>query len=84
METLTVHNLPDEVLRALQVRAAQHGHSIDAEVSAILTAAVKPETRVRMGDALAALGQQLGLTSQDVEGFDRMKDRALIEPPRFE
>ena len=36
MTTLTVRNLPDEVHRALRIRAAGHGRSTEAEVRAIL------------------------------------------------
>ena len=64
MAMLTVRNLPDDVHRALRVRAALHGHSTEAEVREILASAVKPETRVRLGDALAALGESFfGLNS---------------------
>lgn len=69
MAMLTVRNLPDDVLRALRVRAAQHGHSTEAEVREILATAVKPATRVRLGEALAALGRQIGLTNKDVRGL---------------
>ena len=48
MAMLTVRNLPDDVHRALGVRAAQHGHSTEAEVREILACAVKPESRVRL------------------------------------
>ena len=48
MAMLTVRNLPDDVHRALRVRAAQHGHSTEAEVREILACAVKPESRVRL------------------------------------
>jgi len=65
MAMLTVRNLPDEVHRALRVRAAQHGHSTEAEVCEILASVVKPETRVRLGDALAALGRRIALTNKD-------------------
>ena len=84
MAMLTVRNLPDEVHRALRVRAAQHGHSTEAEVREILANAVKPETRVRLGEALAALGRQIGLTNQDFEVFDRVSDKTPAEPLRFE
>lgn len=84
MAMLTVRNLPDEVHRALRVRAAQHGRSTEAEVREILAMAVKPETRMRMGDALAALGRQIGLTNEDFEVFDRVKDKTPAEPLRFE
>lgn len=84
MAMLTVRNLPDEVHRALRVRAAQHGHSTEAEVREILANAVKPEARVQLGEALAALGRQIGLTNQDFEVFDRVSDKTPAEPPRFE
>jgi plasmid stability protein len=46
MAVLTVRNVPDEVHRALRVRAAKHGRSTEAEVREILAAVVKPEKRV--------------------------------------
>lgn len=81
---LTVRNLPDDVHRALRVRAAQHGRSTEAEVREILESAVKPESRLRMGEALAALGRKIGLTDKDFEIFDRMRDTTPAEPVRFE
>ena len=84
MAMLTVRNLPDEVHRALRVRAAQHGRSTEAEVREILATAVKPETRVRVGDALAALGRSIGLTNEDLEILDRARDKIPAEPLKFE
>ncbi|MDX1252086.1 MAG: plasmid stabilization protein [Gammaproteobacteria bacterium] len=84
MATLTVRNLPDDVHRALRVRAAQHGHSTEAEVREILASAVKPEARVRVGDALAALGRKIGLTNENFEVFDRVRNKTPAEPLRFE
>ena len=84
MAILTVRNLPDEVHRALRVRAAHHGHSTEAEVREILASAVKPETRVRVGDALAALGRTIGLTHEDIEILDRVRDSTPAEPLKFE
>lgn len=81
---LIVRNVPDEVHRALRVRAAQHGHSTEAEVREILAQAVKPESRVRVGDALAALGRKFGLTNEDVEALTQARDKAPAEPLRFE
>lgn len=81
MTTLTVHNLPDDVHRALSARAAQNGHSTEAEVHAILSAAVNPDTRIRMGDALASLGREVGLTAEDFEILAQTKDRKPAEPP---
>jgi antitoxin FitA len=84
MAMLTVRNLPDDVHRALRVRAAQHGRSTEAEVREILETAVKPVSRLRMGEALAALGQKIGLTDKDFEVFDRVQDTTPAEPMRFE
>lgn len=84
MAMLTVRNLPDDVHRALRVQAAQHGHSTEAEVREILAHAVKPEARVRMGDALTALGRRIGLTNADFDIFERLRDKTPAEPPRFE
>lgn len=84
MAILTVRNVPDEVHRALRVRAANHGRSTEAEVREILERAVKPEQRIRIGDALAELSGRLGLTNDDFEVFDQMRDKAPAEPMRFE
>ncbi|MQW67228.1 plasmid stabilization protein [Sinorhizobium meliloti] len=84
MAILTVRNVPDEVHRALRVRAAMHGRSTEAEVREILESAVKPEQRVRMGDALAELGWRLGLTNDDFAVFDEVRDKAPAQPVRFE
>jgi antitoxin FitA len=84
MAILTVRNVPDEVHRALRVRAAMHGRSTEAEVREILESAVKPEQRVRMGDALAEVGRRLGLTNDDFAVFDEVRDNAPAQPVRFE
>lgn len=84
MAMLTIRNLPDDVHRALRVQAALHGRSTEAEVREILATAVKPEARVRMGDALAALGRKIGLTNEDFEVFDKVSDKTPAEPLRFE
>ena len=80
MVMLTVRNVPDEVHRALRVRAAQHGHSTEAEVREILAQAVNPATRVRVGDGLAALGQKIGLTNEDVEVLNQAREKTPAEP----
>ncbi len=84
MGMLTVRNLPEEVHRALRVQAALHGRSTEAEVREILANAVKPERRVRIGDALAALGQSSGLTNEDIEALEQARGRIPAEPMRFE
>ena len=84
MAMLTVRNLPDDVHRALRVQAALHGHSTEAEVREILALAVKPDTRIHMGDALAALGRKVGLTNKDFEVLQEVRDKTPASPLRFE
>lgn len=84
MPSITVRNVPDEVHRALRVRAAQHGRSAEAEIRDILEHAVKPEKRVRMGDALAALGRKIGLTDEEFAILEQVRDKTPAEPMRFE
>ncbi len=84
MAILTVRNVPDEVHRALRLRAAIHGRSTEAEVREILESAVKSEKRVRMGDALAELGRRVGLTNDDFAVLDQVRDKVSAEPMRFE
>ena len=58
MSTLTIRKVPDEVHRALRVRAALNGRSAEAEVRAIIENAVAP--KVNMAEALGAIGKSLG------------------------
>ncbi|MDO5057546.1 MAG: plasmid stabilization protein [Lautropia sp.] len=83
MAILTIRNVPDDVHRALRVRAARHGRSTEAEVREILAAAVKPGKRVRVGDALSDIGRKIGLTNEDLTVFDRVRDRTPAQPLRF-
>ena len=69
MAMLTVRNLPDEVHRALRVRAALRGRSTEAEVRAILEETVLPEGRVGLGSLLAAVGRRAGLTEEESVNF---------------
>ena len=60
MSAITVRNLSDETHRALKARAAAHQRSTEAEVRAILDAAVSSPDRPRLGTLLAAIGQETG------------------------
>lgn len=84
MAILTVRNVPDDVHRALRVRAAEHGRSTEAEVREILAAVVKPEKRVRMGEALAALGRKIGLTNEDFAILESVRDKSPAKPLSFD
>lgn len=84
MAMLTVRNLPDEVHRALRVRAALHGHSMEAEVREILEAAVAPEGRVKLGSLLADIGKQAKLTDDEFAVFEQVRDKTPTKPVNFE
>ncbi len=84
MAAVTIRNLSDEAHGALKVRAAQHNRSTEAEMRAILEAAVGPGGRLRLGTALAASSQRLGLTNADVDALERIREARPAEPMRFE
>jgi len=84
MAMLTVRNLPDEVHRALRVRAATHGRSTEAEVRAILESAVKPEGRMKLGSLLADIGRRAGLTDDEAAVFEQMREKTPARPVSFE
>jgi antitoxin FitA len=80
MASITVRNVPAEVHRALRVLAAQHGRSSEAETRDILERAVKPVRRVRLGNALAALGRKVGLMDEDIAAIDQTRDKSPAKP----
>jgi antitoxin FitA len=84
MATVTVRNLPEEVHRALRVRAAMHGRSTEAEIRDILETTVRPPERLRLGTALAKLGRRVGLTDEDIVVFELLHDKTPAEPVGFE
>ena len=50
----------------------------------ILATAVNPAGRLRLGDALATLGKDLGLTNEDLEALDASMNRSAAQPMSFE
>ena len=84
MAMLTIRNIPDEVHRALRMRAAQHGQSMEAEVREILGAVVSPEGRVKLGSLLADVGRQAKLSDAEFAVFDQVRDKTPARPVSFE
>ncbi|MDE5444412.1 plasmid stabilization protein [Bradyrhizobium sp. CSA207] len=84
MADVTIRNLSKEAHRALKVRAAQHNRSAEAEMRAILEAAVRPEGRPRLGTALSEMSRKIGLTNADVEALEHGRAARAAEPMRFE
>ncbi|MFC6791401.1 plasmid stability protein stbC [Methylobacterium komagatae] len=85
MGSVTIRNLPDEVHRALRVRAARNGQSTEAEIRTILEQAAKPAGRLKLGSMLTSFARDAGgLTDAEAAAFDRLRDGAPAEPMRFE
>ena len=84
MAMLTVRNLPAEVHRALRVRAARNGQSMEAEVRGILESAVSPEGRVKLGSLLAGVGRLAKLSDEEFAVFEQVRSKAPSRPPSFE
>lgn len=83
MAAVTIRNLPEETHRALKIRAAQHNRSAEAEMRAILEAAVRPEGRLRLGTALSELSRKVGLTNADIDALEHVRDTRPAKPMRF-
>jgi plasmid stability protein len=84
MAMLTVRNIPEEVHRALRVRAARHGHSMEAEVREILESVVSPQGRVKLGSLLMDMGRQARLTDEEFAVFEKVRDKTPANPVSFE
>ena len=84
MAMLTVRNITDEVHRALRVRAAQRGHSMEAEVRDILESAVSPQGRVKLGSLLADMGRRAKLSDEEFAVFEQVRSKAAARPVNFE
>lgn len=85
MPAVTIRNLSDEAHRALKVRAARHNRSTEAEMRAILEAAVRPQGRMRLGTALSEMSRTIGLTNEDVEAMtagDALRKGGIISALR--
>jgi plasmid stability protein len=88
MAAVTIRNLPDEVHRALKIRAALHNRSTEAEMRAILEAAVRPKARILLGATLSQVSREIGLSDADIEALERAlvgrPDGLPAEPMKFE
>lgn len=83
MPSVTIRNVPEEVHRAIRVRAAQHGRSTEAELRSILEAAARPQHRLKLGSALAAAGCKAGLTDEDFSILENLRDKAPAKTVEF-
>ena len=66
-KAVTIRGIPEEVHRAIRVRA---------EMREILTNAVKPKDRVKLGDLLADIGKEVKLSNEEMVVFERNKSPA--------
>lgn len=84
MAMLTVRNITDEMHRALRMRAAQRGHSMEAEVRDILETAVSPQGRVKLGSLLADMGRRAKLSDEEFAVFEQVRSKTPARPVSFE
>ncbi|MBK4992975.1 Arc family DNA-binding protein [Pseudomonas sp. S37] len=77
MPSITVRNVPEEVHRAIRIRAAQHGRSIEAEMREILESVVRPLGRVKLGTLLAEIGREVQMTDEEAATLESRRDPSL-------
>jgi len=74
MATMTIRNLPDDIYRALRVRAAINERSAEAEVRAILDSVLNPPQEGHsLVEALREFGQLAQFTPEEMKLFERDK-----------
>jgi antitoxin FitA len=78
MPAVTIRKLSPETHRALKARARGHGRSTEAEIRAILDAAVRPAEEIGVGSALAKLGRRFRGVELDIR-----RETAPAQPMRF-
>ena len=66
MATITVRGLDDDIRDKLRKRAADHGHSMEAEVRAILAAAVDRPPQYGLGTRIAARFADLDMSDFEI------------------
>lgn len=84
MPTITVRNLPDELHRALRVRATRNERSVEDEVREILAAAIAAEIRPGLGSLLAEHNRQAGLTDEEAAAFENLRSKSPIRAIDFD
>lgn len=85
MASITIRNVPDEVHRAIRIRAAQHGRSTEAEIRDILEQAAKPEGRIKLGSYLASTAHEIGgVTDEEQAILGSVRDKSPARAASFE
>ena len=83
MSSITIRNLDPAVKERLRIRAAQHGHSMEAEARSILQSMLREPERLparNLYERIRARFEPLG-GADDLELPPRLPDR---DPPRFD
>jgi plasmid stability protein len=62
--TLSIENVPEEMVQRLRERAARHHHSLQREIMAIIEEAVCP-SRLLMPDEVLSQVRQFGLSTPE-------------------
>ena len=79
MAIVTLRGISTELSRALRHRASANKRSVEAEIKAILEQAALPQSRVRIGTELAALGQDFGGVDLDTRRASEPARSAALE-----
>jgi plasmid stability protein len=79
MPAVLIRNLKVETHRELKRRAKLHGSSTEAEIRAILEAAVRPQKEVGLGTQLQELGRKYGGWDLEIKRDQTPTDFAIFE-----
>lgn len=84
MATLTISDISERLLQALEARAAEHGHGVEAEALLILESSALSGEPGKLGSLLAEIGQDATLTDEEFAVFDQLGGKAPARPGAHE
>jgi plasmid stability protein len=84
MATLTISDISERLLQALEARAAEHGHSVEAEALQILELSGLRGEHSKLGSLLAEIGRDATLTDEEFAVFDQLRGKAPSRPDTHE
>lgn len=83
MASITIGDLSPDALRALRTRAVENNRSPEREALTLLEEFLCPDGRLHVGSTLAVLSKASGLSNEDVEALEAVRNSNPSPPMWF-
>jgi antitoxin FitA len=81
MSDITIHQLEPAITSRLEQRAAQHGHTIEAEIKAILHSVLNPKPQIDLSTAINQRFANLGDFDIPETSKEPIKNALTLDQP---